>query len=207
MERLAYLIKYRAPGLFRVIERAGRTVTVLRFGRRRERALANARIRGTVGGRPAEIRPMEEGEVARLTDFLAAMPEEHLRFFHPHGFDAREVERVLRSRAFMAYGLFVEGEFVAYGLLKLSPGGSAFRGRLVAPSFIGLGLGRFLSRYLEWQSLLSGLRPRATISRRNLASLNSLDVSGEVKVVSELPNDYLLIEFVGGTVSPPRLEC
>lgn len=123
MERLAYLLKQRFPALFCGVEALARSVTIVRFGRHRDRALANARIEGTVGGRPAEIRPLGVGDVTRLTDFLAAMPEEHLRFFHPHGFDAGEVERVVRSRAFMTYGLFVSGEFVAYALLKLSPTG------------------------------------------------------------------------------------
>jgi hypothetical protein len=71
MERLAYLLKNRFPGLFRPVEGLARSVTILRFSRRRERALANARIEGTVGGRPAAIRPLDVGDVARLTNYPA----------------------------------------------------------------------------------------------------------------------------------------
>jgi GNAT superfamily N-acetyltransferase len=205
MERLAYLLKNRFPGLFRPVAKIARGVTVLRFARRREQALANARIGGSVGGRPAEIRPLETEDVALLTEFLAAMPEEHLRFFHPHGFGAREVERVLRSRAFMTYGLFVSGELVGYALLKLSPMGSAFLGRLVDPSHAGRGVGRFLARYLYWQAALARLRAHSTISRQNAASLRSHEAV--YRIVAELPNDYLLIEFPPGDSSPPRLKC
>jgi uncharacterized protein (DUF3820 family) len=205
MEKLAYLIKQRFPALFRVIETLARAATVLWFGCSRDRALANARIEGTVGGRPAVIRPLGVADVAKLTGFLAAMPEEHLRFFHPHGFSASEVERILRSRAFMTYGLFVADEFVAYALLKLSPTGSAFIGRLVAPGHAAKGVGRFLSRYLYWQAAVACLRARSTISKKNAASLRSHQAVTQFRIVSELPNDYLLIEFPPGNLTPPEL--
>ena len=168
-------------------------------------ALAIARINGTVGEQAAEIRPLDVGDVPGLTAFLAAMPEEHLQFFHPHGFEPHELERVVGSRAFMTYGLFVAGEFAAYALLKLSPTGSAFIGRLVAPDYAGKGVGRFLSRYLYWQAAVARLRARSTISRKNAASLRSHQAVAQFRVVTELPNNYLLIEFPPGDLTPPEL--
>ena len=205
MEKLAYILKHRLPGFFRVVEAVARVGTGLRFRGRRNRALAKARINGTVGGQPAEIRPLDLEDVPRLTAFLAAMPEEHLQFFHPHGFEPRELEGVVGSRAFMTYGLFVSGELAAYALLKLSPTGSAFIGRLVAPGYAGKGVGRFLSRYLNWQAALARLRARSTISRKNAASLRSHQAVAQFRIVSELPNEYLLIEFPPGDSTPPEL--
>jgi GNAT superfamily N-acetyltransferase len=134
------------------------------------------------------------------------MPEEHLQFFRPHGFDAPAVERVLRSRAFMTYGLFVEGQLNAYALLRLSPTGSAFIGLLVAPSLQGRGLGRFLVHYLYWQASVAGFRVRSTISQHNAATIRAHQAVADYRVVAALPNDYLMIEFPPGVPSPPRLE-
>ena len=206
MERFAYLIKHRFPGLFRPIAGLARAVTVLRYGRRRERALGRATLVGTVSGHPAEIRPLREGDAAMLAGFLAAMPEDHLQFFHPHDFDATAVERVLGSRAFMTYGLFVEGRLNAYGLLRLSPTGSAFIGLLVAPSLQGLGLGRFLVHHLYWQASVAGFRVRSTISQHNAATVRAHRAVADYRVVAELPKDYLMIEFPPGVPSVPRLE-
>ena len=98
--KLAYLIKHRFPSLFRGIDALARAVTGLRFGRRRVRALADARLVGTMDGLPAETRPLQAADAGTLTEFLGAMPKEHLEFFRPDGFDAGAVARVVRSRAF-----------------------------------------------------------------------------------------------------------
>ena len=206
MERFAYLIKRWLPGLFRGIDGFARVVTGLRFKRRRARALAEARIAGTVNGMPAEIRPLDAGDATVLIDFFAAMSEEQLEFFRPHDFNARVVAGVLRSRAFMTYGLFVDGTLDAYGLLRLAPTGSAFIGLLVAPRLQGRGLGRFLVHYLHWQASLAGFRTRATISRHNVASVRAHKAVAEYRVVAALPNDYSMIEFPQGYVEPPTLR-
>lgn len=134
------------------------------------------------------------------------MPEEHLRYFRPHGFDDASLRRVLRSRAYLNYGLFLEERLIAYALLKISPTGSAFIGLMVHPDYAGVGLGRFIARYLYWQASLAGLRARSTISEHNPASLRSHQAVADFRIVSRLPNDYMLIEFPPGTPEPPILD-
>lgn len=206
MEKLAYLIKHLFPGLFRGIDALARTVTGLRFGRRRERTLAEAAIAGTVDGSPAEIRPLHVADAGALTEFLAEMPEKHLEFFRPHGFDPASVARVVGSRAFMTYGIFVDESLSAYGLLKLAPTGSAFIGLLVGPNLQGRGLGRFLVHYLYWQASLAGFRARSTVSEHNAASVRAHKAVAEYRVVAALPNDYSMIEFPPGPVERPELR-
>ena len=158
-------------------------------------------------GQTAVMRPLTVDDLDALHVFLEAQPEDHLRYFHPHRFDRASLRRVLRSQAFLNYGLFLDDRLSAYALLKVAPTGSAFIGRLVAPEYAGLGLGRFIARFLYWQASLAGLRARSTISRHNPASLRSHEAVARFKVVAELPNDYLLIEFPPGTPEPPVLEA
>ncbi|ANB03192.1 GNAT family N-acetyltransferase [Ectothiorhodospira sp. BSL-9] len=206
MEKFAYLIKHRFPFLFCGIGALARAITSLRFRRVRRQALAYARMIGTVAESPAELRPLEDVDVGLLTNFIAGMPAEHLQFFHPHGFESREVERVIRSRAFMSYGLFVDGDLRAYGLLKLAPTGSAFIGMLVDPKLQGRGLGRFLVHYLYWQASLAGFRTRSSISEHNVASVRAHKAVADYRVLASLPNDYSMIEFVTRQVQPPVLQ-
>jgi len=205
MEYLAYLLKNRWPGLFRLVAAMARGVTSIRYGRRLHQAAAKAKLEGEVLGRSAIMRPLNIEDSDQLQDFLRTIPETHLKYFQPHGFEKEALEEVLSSRAFQAYGLFVDGDMGAYALLKISPTGSAFLGRLVAPQFTGCGLGSFLSRYLYWQAGLAGLRPRSTISRHNTASLGSHQAAAEFNIIRELPNDYLLIEFTHSMTEPPTL--
>lgn len=207
MEQLAYHVKQRFPGVFRWIEAAARGVTVLRFGRRIRRARAEAVVQGTVRGEAAVMRPLGLDDLDALYEFLAEQPEEHLRYFQPHGFDRAALRAVLGSGAFLNYGLFVGDRLAAYALLKVAPTGSAFIGRLVGPDYTGLGLGRFLAVYLYWQASKAGLRARSTISRDNPASLRSHEAVAKFEIVAELPNDYLLIEFPPGRPETPVLAA
>lgn len=206
MERLAYLIKHRFPALFRLVGWLAERVTTLRYGRRIRRAEERATLDGEVAGQPALMRALQGSDVGRLHAFLTALPADHLRYFRPHGFDVTSLRRVLLSRAFLNYGLFVGEDLVGYALLKVAPTGSAFIGLLVHPDFLGKGLGTFITRFLYWQAAVAGLRARSTICRDNTASLRSHQAVADYRIVAELPNDYLLIEFPEGPPKKPRLN-
>ena len=158
MERLAYLLKQRLPGLFRLVEAVARAVTGARYGRRIAEAQNQAVIEGSVNGDPASIRPLDSSDAEALHEFLTNLPPGWLQYFQPHPFDRAGLEKVLRSRAFMNYGLFIESRMVGYALLKVAPTGSAFIGLLVHPEYGRLGLGKFIVAFLYWQASLAGLR-------------------------------------------------
>jgi GNAT superfamily N-acetyltransferase len=205
LERLAYLLKHHFPVFFRSLEALAHQFVRLRFGRRIAAAEVQALTEGTVSGRAAQMRALGTQDLSTLHGFLHALPEDWLTYFRPHDFDRDALSRVLRSKGFLCYGLFVEENLVAYALLKVAPTGSAFRGRLVAPDYAGQGLGKFLARFLNWQASLSGLRPRSTISRKNHASLKSLEAAAGYRVIGELPNDYIMIEFPRVAREKPEL--
>ncbi len=206
MEYFAYLLKVYIPWSFAIISRIGRLVTEIRYRQEVAAVYGLANITGTINGKVADIRPLETSDIEAMFDFVAGLPVNHLKFFHPHDFDAQSLRMVFSSPAFLTYGLFVEGELKAYALLKLTPFGSAFIGRLVSPELNGLGIGRYLARYLYWQAHEVGVTPHSTISKSNLASLRSHESVGDFKVLKELPNDFLLIRFTTRPEAPPKLE-
>ena len=206
MEKLAYLLKQRSPRAFRAIEATARAAVELRYGRRLNSVEQKATITGTVDGHDSVIRPLGCQDAHQLNEFLDSLPPAYLRYFQPHSFDLSGLQSVLRSRAFLTYGLFVRNSLVCYALLKIAPTGSAYIGRLVHPDFGGMGLGKFLSGYLRWQASLAGLRARSTISRQNVASLRSHQAVSEFKIVAELPDDYLMIEFPAVPREKPELN-
>jgi hypothetical protein len=109
--------------------------------------------------------------------------------------DYRSLRRVLRRRDVMTYGLFIEDRMTAYALLKLFPTGRAYIGRLISSALTGIGLGKFLSRYLYWQSRMLGFRPCSTIHDDNIASLRSHAAVRSYTVSARLSDGFNLVEF------------
>jgi len=206
VEYFAYLLKTYIPWFFSVVSRLGRLVTEIRYQRAVAGVYGIAGLTGTINGKVADIRPLEISDIPAMLEFVTSLPVNHLKFFHPHDFDAKSLLKVIKSPAFLTYGLFVEGQLKAYALLKLTPFRSAFIGRLVSPELNGLGIGRYLAWYLYWQAHEVGVIPHSTISKSNLASLRSHEAVGDFKVVKKLPNDFLLIRFTSKTEAPPSLE-
>lgn len=195
LDRLVYKLKLKFPELYRVIETLGGCMTVLRYRGPLRLVEEENRIIGMVLGKKAEMRLIGPEDTYALREMIAGIPKEHLKFFSPHGMDEKSIHHVLKRRNFLTYGLFIEGRMKAYALLKLFPTGKTYIGRLILPELTGLGLGKFLSRYLYWQAHLLGFQPCSTIHNDNIASLRSHESVRPFTVGARLPGGFNLIEF------------
>jgi GNAT superfamily N-acetyltransferase len=205
VERVAYLMKRRLPAVFRLVEYVAVAVVRIRFGARIKAAQAYSRIDGVVGGQSATIRALNNDDLDAAVQFFSCLPDDYFQYFRPHGFSREAFRLVIESRAFLTYGLFLDDKFAGYALLRVLPTGSAFLGLLVSPGCKGLGLGKFLVAYVYWQASVAGLRTRSTISRDNRASLKAHEAVADFKVIAELPDNYIMIEFPRCDVAKPTL--
>ena len=205
-DRIFYILKGQVPSLFSLAYLLARTSTVLLYGRAISRATRQASVEGTVQGRPAVMRTLVPEDLDAMTTMIEAMSEEHLRFFRPHDFEPSVLAKIIARSDIMTYGLFVADEMCAYALLRLLPDKRAYIGRLVKPEAVGLGVGKYLSRFLYWQAYLLGFQACSTIHRDNLASLRSHASVRPFTVGAELRNGYSLIKFdliPEDSVAPP----
>ncbi len=195
LDRIVYRVKAAAPWVYDLMAAGNAALTIAVHGRRIRRVLADAAVSGTVFGEQATMRPLDVGDLDQLFSTIAAASEDHLRFFHPHGLDRQSLRRVLKSRTILTYGLFKGDDLVAYALIKLFVAKRAYIGRLVAASMAGLGIGRFVTRYLYWQGYQLGFSLRATVHQDNIAVLRSHDAVRPSKVIADLPNGFKLREY------------
>lgn len=170
---LLYQLNRRAPVLFAPVRAVSGTAARLVHARAIRAALAGAGLSGTVNGLAAALRPLGRDDIEALAAFLEHEPPDRFSFFRPHGFDRPALHRHLGAGQFLSYGLFEDGGLVAYGLIRLTPGRTAFIGSMVAHSHGGRGIGKLMARYLYWQSARMGLDAHLTISPGNPASLRS----------------------------------
>jgi len=193
IDALAYRLKQNMPWAFQCIEYASTAITVMRHSRRRAAALGTGTIHGTIGGSVASIRPLSVEDLGVVSHFFSVLSEDHLRFFHPHSFAELELQNVLNSKTRCCYGLYKEDQLVGYCIIKLFPTKNAYCGRVLAPSILGRGLGKFLWQYLIWQAALMGVTPNATVNRNNLPSIHSLkSIRPDVRYFS-IQNDELRV--------------
>ena len=207
LDQIGIFLKKHCQPLYRVLETAMGGAVYFRDKVTIDKALSESAIKGSVGGKEACVRALKVEDLDAFERFFSGFSDDYLEFFKPHGFSRRELLSILKKPYYLLYGLFVEDEIVGYGILKLFWGRKAFRGRLVAQSWGGKGIGHYLSQYINWQCEKLGFRARSTISKHNHASLKSHEIEGHYTVLSELPNDYMLIEFkpvMHGT--EPKLE-
>jgi|GEM_PF-1554169 len=206
LDKIAYLIKDRFSGVFRLLQVPVGRLVYLRHRKCVKRALLQASISGSIRGDDAEIRPLQLEDATELSLFLNSFGEDDLKFFRPHGFEPEAIQSALKRGFFMLYGLFVGGEIKGYCLLKLYPGRKAYLGTILSDSLRGCGLGKYMSAYLRWQASLIGFRLRATISKDNVSSFRSHESLGAISVVCDLPNNYQLFEISLDGLDVPRPE-
>ena len=205
MDRFAYILKEKFPRVFNFASIGAGWLVKHRFGAKIALAKSISRVEGGVD-RLVMARALQVDDFCLLEAFIARQAADRLKFFNPHPFDESGLLKVLTSKAYMPYGIFIEEELAGYGLLKVSPTGSAFIGLLVDANFGGSGLGKFIIGYLYWQASVAGLRTRSTISRQNIASLYAHQAVSDYEVIVELPNDYIMIEFPNVIRHPPELS-
>ena len=208
LDKVAYRIKQRCPGLFKVIEFSAGYFVYFLNRRSIRRALTHATIHGEIHKQPAQIRPLRIDDLDQLLSFFATLPESHFTYFRPHGFSRSDIIKVLTRPYYLKYGLFVNDILIGYCLTKLYPGKVGFIGRIISTDYAGFGLGKFFSKYLQWQCYLLRFKMRSTISSNNLPSLGSHKSAGGFTFLASLPNGYTLIEFPRENMpkQPPALS-
>lgn len=134
----------------------------------------------------------------RLVEFFDHQPEEAFKFFHPHGFDVKTIERLQEYKAFLAYVMIDKqnGNIAGYCFNRCFFHGLGFRGRMVDIDYRGKGLGTAMNKILNEVGFGIGLRLFETVSKDNVASYKSALSASKVRVVKEMPNNELYLEIM-----------
>ncbi len=204
MDKLAYKIKSFSPSFFRLLATAAGIITITRYGNTVKTVLKQS------GRFEAHenllIRPLATEDANLLATFFVETPDEELLYFKPHGFSEGELVQILRTNSFMNYGMFIDGKLEGYGLLKISPTGTAYMGRIVSPIWRGHRLGGLWAQFLYWQASLAGLTTRATIKQDNIASIKSHQSIGKYREIGKLANNHIMIEYPSTPVQKPQFQ-
>lgn len=142
------------------------------------------------------LSEVQEKDIFSLKEFFAAQPEQAFSYFKPHGFDEKSLRRLVRRKSQLMLVAKQDDRIVGYAFLRCFFNNKCFRGKIVDYRHRGKGIAVLLGKATTAISQSLGIRMFGTISKDNIASMVSSEASNTIKIVKELPNDYLYIEYL-----------
>lgn len=143
------------------------------------------------------FRMIEERDLDPLTAFFQQQEEQAFTYFKPHCFDQQTLRQLHSSHSFFLFGAFnPRKEIIGYCFLRCFINRQAFRGKMVDKHYQGRGIAKEMGRLLSDICWRSHFRLFATVAKENTSSLRSSGAVNTIRIVNELPNDYIQVEYL-----------
>lgn len=190
--KIAHIIRDKFSWLWDIIEYLNSWLFNIRYGKK----LKDIDFKNIPEG--YEVTPINAIETKRMVEFFARQPEDAFKFFHPHGFDEKNIKKLQKNKAFLGYVLLdkLNNKIAGYCFNRCFFHGQGFRGRMVDIEYRGKGLGTTMNKLLNEVGFGIGVRLFETVSKDNVASYKSALSASNVRVVKELPDNELYLEII-----------
>lgn len=142
------------------------------------------------------FKVLKKKDMYNLCEFFNNQPEDSFIFFKPHNFDVKSLIKTNRNKAFLMIGCFEENEMVGYCFLRFFCNKHSFRGKIVDRKHQGKGIAKEMGRITTNIAKNIGFRLFATISKDNIKSIASSKAVNKIKIIRELPNNYIYVEYL-----------
>lgn len=193
MYRLVQLVRHKIPFLWSIIEYLNSIVFRCRYGKELK-TIPN--LLYEYSNDFISYRLAGFDDVPLLVDFFNKQPEDAFQFFKPHDFDFNTLLKLVKNPAFIMVIAKADSKIVGYAFLRCFANGKSFRGKIVDIDHRGKGIAKqFGIQTTEIASNL-GIGLFGTISKSNVSSMASSKSSNEIRIIEELPDDYLLIQYL-----------
>lgn len=186
-------LKHKYPSLWNVVERVNGFIFKQRHG---QLELISRDVIGTYNKDGFSYDILTKSDIDELIVFRQQQPAGYLKYFDPHPFDHKTLNRLLDNPSYSLMKIREKktGKIVAYFFLRCFFVGKAIHGLITDSEHTNLGLGTSM-----WQISMEicrrmGFRMYATVSQHNIASLTSARNATEVSVSENLANEFYLIE-------------
>lgn len=194
MERFLIFIKHRLPLLWSVIEVVNGLVFLLLYKKRLYKTVGPVFRKYAQG--PFTYRILDRSEADALYNLISNQTHTDLEYFNPHGFDLVAIKRQFKNKSFLMMGAFDAEQLIGYFFLRFFINKKAFVGRLIDKNYRGHGIGRIMNDIMYNISWGMKFRCLSTISRNNSLVIKAHSQNHLMRVLKELDNNYLLVEFV-----------
>lgn len=186
-------IRYKMPFIWNFIELANALSFKLLFGRKLS---AISKTLSKFNNESIIYSLADIDDVESLAELFKRQPEDAFKYFKPHKFDKGTIRKLINNPAFIIILAKNKSKVVGYAFLRCFANGKAFRGKLVDIEFRGRGIAKNFGIITTEIASTLGIKLFGTISKSNISSMASSKSSNEVRVIEELPDNYLLIQYL-----------
>ena len=189
---LAHVIQRRFPYLWGLFESINSRLFSIRY-RRRLSAIPDILKSYS---RDFVLQEACINDTDSLVAFFKEQPDSSYSFFKPHSFDAKTIKKLICRRSFLFLIVKKEGKIVGYFFIRCFFTGKCFRGKIVHFRYQGQGIAKLMGKASMGIATALGMRMFGTISPENKASLASASAVNNVRLIRELPNGFLYVEYL-----------
>ncbi len=194
MEKILIFIKHHFKFIWKIIE----WLNTLVFSVFYKSELANKLpyIFEEFSSPPFIYRRLQNSDAESLYNLINSQGPSDLNYFNPHSFDLGSIKKQLRISSFLMMGTFDDERLIGYFFLRFFANKKCFVGRLIDKEYRGKGIGLIMNNIMYETAWQMRFRCLSTISRNNTAVMKAHAKNSAMKVIKELQNDYLLVEFI-----------
>lgn len=192
--RFLLYIKHKFPFLWATVEVLNSFLFRLLYSRKM--SLISNKVINEYSLTGYNFRMIEANDLKQLEKLIHSQPPERVTYFKPHSFDLKSIQQAFNNSAFLMMGVFKGNQMVGYFFLRFFWNKKCFVGRLIDGLYEGKGIGRVMNDIMYNIAWESDFRCMSTISKNNQWVMRSHANNPLMKVVKELDNDFLLVEFV-----------
>ena len=192
MYRFVHWLKNTFPFLWEIIEGLNSWLFGIRYGNKLE-IVSNCL--STFNGE-YQLREAIPSDTDMIVRFFQEQPEEAFTFFKPHAFDAKTILKLINRKSYLFFLVMKDDTMVGYFFLRCFAQGKCFRGKIVDYRWRNKGIAKLMGKASTAVAMKLGLRIFGTISKENVTSMASAAAVNEIRIIKELPNDYVYIEYL-----------
>ena len=192
--RILVFINHHIVFLWNIVEYFNARIFCILYLTRLNKILGNTQL--MTGSNGIQFKYLREYDMELLADFFYKQPISAFEYFRPHGFDIRSLRKKNKDKSFIMIGAFCNDLLVGYCFIRCFFNQRAFRGKIVDKDFQGKGIAKQMGILTSEICRLLRFRLFATISKDNVRSIASSKAVNEMRIVKELPDNYLYVEYI-----------
>lgn len=143
-----------------------------------------------------DFKILSYDDLIDLELFFKKQPKSYFTYFNPHDFDLKSLKKKYRDKSFLMIGAFYNHDLIGYCFIRFFLNKQAFRGKIVGNNYQGRGIAKQMGLLTSHICRNMNFRLFATISKDNVKSLASSKAVNDIRIVKELSNNYLYVEYL-----------